>query len=102
MATLTIRIPENKAERLKTLAEQRGISVNKLMEELATLRLPNMILKRAFVRGRLGVLLHAVWPCWMSWMRFMRPVRQSHLPLLMGFTTMNRLRSTGKNKLYTT
>lgn len=36
MATLTIRIPENKAERLKTLAEQRGISVNKLMEELAT------------------------------------------------------------------
>lgn len=36
MATLTIRIPEGKAERLKVLAEQRGISVNKLMEELAT------------------------------------------------------------------
>jgi hypothetical protein len=36
MATLTIRIPEGKAERLKTLAEKRGVSVNKLMEELAT------------------------------------------------------------------
>lgn len=36
MATLTIRIPEGKAERLKTLAQQRGVSVNKLMEELAT------------------------------------------------------------------
>jgi hypothetical protein len=29
-------MPEGKAERLKTLAEQRGVSVNKLMEELAT------------------------------------------------------------------
>ncbi|NCC21830.1 MAG: ribbon-helix-helix protein, CopG family [Alphaproteobacteria bacterium] len=37
MATLTIRIPEDKAERLKELAAQRGISVNKLFDEWATM-----------------------------------------------------------------
>lgn len=36
MATLTIRMTEAKAERLKALAKQREISVNKLMDELAT------------------------------------------------------------------
>ncbi len=36
MATLTIRMPDDKADRLKTLAEHRDVSVNKLMEELAT------------------------------------------------------------------
>lgn len=36
MATLTIRILDNKHERLKPLAKSRGISVNKLMEELST------------------------------------------------------------------
>lgn len=36
MATLTIRMPDDKAERLKIMAEQRNISVNKLMEEMAT------------------------------------------------------------------
>lgn len=35
MATLTIRMPENKAQRLKTIAAARDISVNKLFEELA-------------------------------------------------------------------
>ena len=36
MATLTIRIPDDKHQRLKALAERRQISVNKLMEELST------------------------------------------------------------------
>jgi len=39
MATLTIRIPDEKHERLKALAQRRGISVNKLMEELSTIAL---------------------------------------------------------------
>ncbi|MEO0948204.1 MAG: toxin-antitoxin system HicB family antitoxin [Cyanobacteria bacterium J06641_5] len=39
MATLTIRLPDNKHARLKQLAQQRGISVNKLMEELSTIAL---------------------------------------------------------------
>ncbi|SKB14151.1 conserved hypothetical protein [Planktothrix sp. PCC 11201] len=36
MATLTIRLPDDKHFRLKALAESRGISINKLMEELST------------------------------------------------------------------
>lgn len=39
MATLTIRLPDDKHERLKKLAQSRGISVNKLMEELSTIAL---------------------------------------------------------------
>lgn len=39
MATLTIRLPDNKHYRLKELAQARGISVNKLIEELSTIAL---------------------------------------------------------------
>jgi hypothetical protein len=37
MATLTIRLPDDKHFRLKALAQSRGISINKLIEELSTL-----------------------------------------------------------------
>ena len=36
MATLTIRIPDDKHSRLKALAQHRHMSVNKLVEELST------------------------------------------------------------------
>ncbi|MDR2188466.1 MAG: ribbon-helix-helix domain-containing protein [Azonexus sp.] len=36
MSTLTIRLPDNTTERLKTLARSRGLSVNKLVEEMST------------------------------------------------------------------
>jgi plasmid stability protein len=39
MATLTIRIPDEKHRRLKQLAESKGISVNKLIDELSTIAL---------------------------------------------------------------
>jgi predicted DNA-binding protein len=39
MATLTIRLPDDKHERLKALAQSKGLSVNKLFEELSTLAL---------------------------------------------------------------
>lgn len=39
MSVLTIRIPQGKHERLKHLAKARGLSVNKLMEELSTIAL---------------------------------------------------------------
>lgn len=39
MATLTIRLPDDKHSRLKELAKARGISINKLMEELSTIAL---------------------------------------------------------------
>jgi len=39
MATLTIRLPDDKHARLKQLAEHRQISMNKLIEELSTVAL---------------------------------------------------------------
>ncbi len=39
MATLTIRLPDDKHERLKELARRRNMSVNKLIEELSTIAL---------------------------------------------------------------
>ncbi len=36
MATLTIRMPDNKHNRLKALAQYRHISINKLVEKLST------------------------------------------------------------------
>lgn len=39
MSTLTVRLPEAKHERLKAYARRRGVSVNKLVEELATVAL---------------------------------------------------------------
>ena len=39
MATLTIRLPDDKHARLRQLAMQRKISLNELMEELATIAL---------------------------------------------------------------
>ncbi len=37
MATLTVRLPDDKHARLKNLAKLRKISVNKLMEELSAI-----------------------------------------------------------------
>jgi predicted transcriptional regulator len=39
MANLTIRLPDDKHTRLKQLAQTRGISINKLIEELSTIAL---------------------------------------------------------------
>jgi hypothetical protein len=39
MSTLTIRIPEAKHARLRRLAARRGVSMNKLIDELATVAL---------------------------------------------------------------
>jgi predicted DNA-binding ribbon-helix-helix protein len=36
MSTLTIRMPTGKHARLRTLAKARGVSINKLIDELAT------------------------------------------------------------------
>jgi hypothetical protein len=41
MSTLTIRLPDDKHERLKALPRSAWISVDKLMDELATIALAN-------------------------------------------------------------
>ncbi len=35
MSTLTIRLPDDTAQRLKSLAQSRGLSMNKLVEQLS-------------------------------------------------------------------
>jgi predicted transcriptional regulator len=39
MTALTVRIPDDKYRRLKALAQVRGVSVNRLVDEMATMML---------------------------------------------------------------
>jgi len=41
MTTMTIRLPEDKHDRLKALAQSRKVSINRLIDELATVALAN-------------------------------------------------------------
>lgn len=41
MATLSIRLSDAKHERLRQMAKQRKMSINKLMEEMSTATLAN-------------------------------------------------------------
>lgn len=55
MSTLTIRLPDAKHERLRTLARSRGVSVNKLVEEWATVALAQQDAEnRYYLRARRG------------------------------------------------
>ena len=49
MVTFTIRMPDDKCERLRQLARQRNISLNKLMEELTTAALTQHDLEAHFL-----------------------------------------------------
>jgi predicted DNA-binding ribbon-helix-helix protein len=61
MSALTICLPDDKHERLKALAESRQISVNKLVDELATVALANFDARSRFeVRSRKGNVKNAV------------------------------------------
>lgn len=39
MSTVTLRLPDGKHQRLKDLARQQGVSLNRLLDEAATLML---------------------------------------------------------------
>lgn len=55
MGTLTIRLPEEKHSRLRSLAERRKISMNKLIEELSTIALVEFDAETRFrARASLG------------------------------------------------
>ena len=55
MATLTIRLSAQKLERLRKLAERRQISMNKLIDELATIALTEFDAETRFrARAALG------------------------------------------------
>lgn len=48
MSTLTIRINDDKHERLKIMAQAQGMSVNRLMDELASIALSEFDAKTHF------------------------------------------------------
>jgi len=48
MSTLTVRLPDDKHERLKSMAQYRKISVNKLIEELSTQALAEFDIETRF------------------------------------------------------
>ena len=50
MATMTIRLPDEKQKRLAQLAKHLGISVNKLIDEIATVRLAQFDAEMQFRR----------------------------------------------------
>ncbi len=55
MATLTIRLPDEKQERLRQLAERRNVSMNKFIEELSTVALAEFDAETRFrARAALG------------------------------------------------
>jgi predicted transcriptional regulator len=54
MATLTIRLPDDKHERLRQLAERRSVSMNKLIEELSTVALAELDAETRF-RARVAL-----------------------------------------------
>ncbi len=49
MSSLTIRLPDDKHQRLKALAASRHISINKLIDELATIALVEYDAKTRFI-----------------------------------------------------
>lgn len=55
MTALTVRLPDDKYRRLKALAQQRGTSVNRLVDEMATLLLAEFDAETRFtVRAQRG------------------------------------------------
>ena len=54
MATLTIRLSDEKHERLRRLAERRKISMNKLIDELSTIALADFDAETRF-RARVAM-----------------------------------------------
>ncbi len=68
MSVLTIRLPDDQHERLMALAAHRGVSMNKLIEELATRVVP----KCASVPAQPAATPRPVWRCSTSSMRRLR------------------------------
>ena len=48
MATLMIQLPDDQCDRLQDLAEAKGVSINKLIEELSVLALTEFEAERRF------------------------------------------------------
>jgi len=51
MSAITIRLPDDQHKRLKTLAQTRGVGLNKLFEEFATKALTGFDVEAQFRAG---------------------------------------------------
>ncbi len=61
MSTLTIRLPDDKHNRLKVLAKHRKISVNKLIEEASTILMTEFDIETRFqARAAKGSVVDAL------------------------------------------
>ncbi len=57
MATVTVRLPDEKHERLKLMAKRHGVSLNKLFEEFSTTALAEFDVETRFrVRAGRGAI----------------------------------------------
>ncbi len=55
MSALTLRLPDDKHERLRALAQSRGTSVNRLLDEVTTLLLAEFDAETRFrLRAQMG------------------------------------------------
>ena len=55
MSAITLRLPDDKHQRLKILSEQRGISINQILNEMTTLLLADFDAETRFrVRAKRG------------------------------------------------
>ena len=66
MSVITLRVTEEKHERIKSLAVSRGVSVNKLIDEAMTLMIANKILKLASRLEPLKAILLQVLRYWIK------------------------------------
>jgi hypothetical protein len=68
MATMTIRMPDSKHDRLRRLAESHGVSLNKLVDEWASMALAQFDAETARF-APLAEVLGEGWRCSISWIR---------------------------------
>ncbi len=64
MATVTVRLPDEKHERLKLMAKRHGISLNKLFEEVRRRPSPSSMSRRGFAFERVEDQSSVDWRSW--------------------------------------
>lgn len=72
ISSLTFRLPEDVANRLRNVAEARGLSVNKLITEICVQALAAYDTGTRFKAMASGADIPRRWPCWIGWMRKIR------------------------------
>ena len=72
MSTLTIRLPDDTAQRLKSLAQSRGLSMNKLVEQLSAHALSAWDTENHFRAMAATGDVQKAWLCLTAWTQMKR------------------------------